>query len=88
MNLKMDQDFVNEDNLMLPEEARRYLKLEKSTFDHLVAKRIIPVIKIGRLNRFRKSQLDEWLEANTLWNREAKGRKRSLIVIREKKHEG
>lgn len=71
-----------EDKLMLPEEARAYLRLSKSKFNHLCATRTIPLIKRGHLNRFRKSHLDAWLEENTIWVK-SPGRKRNLDLIRE-----
>lgn len=69
-------------DLMTPEEAMKYLRIEKkSTFDHMVATRKIPVTKIGHFNRFRKSLLDRWLEENTVWDRPNKGRKRNFNLI-------
>jgi excisionase family DNA binding protein len=44
------------------EEAKRYLKLTKSTFYRLLQSNQIPASKIGRQWRFKKEEIDKWLE--------------------------
>jgi nitrogen PTS system EIIA component len=44
------------------EEARAYIKLSKSTLYLYVRKGIIPAFKVGRLWRFKKKNLDEWIQ--------------------------
>lgn len=46
------------------EGASRYLAVKKSTLYQLVMKGKISVCKIGRLNRFRKPDLDAFIESN------------------------
>ena len=42
----------------------KYLSIKKSTLYSMVMKRQIPVVKIGKLNRFRKSDLDDYINSN------------------------
>lgn len=53
----------NESNLMDMDTAAAYLNIQKSTLYQLCMRRQIPCAKIGRLNRFRKKDLDSWIEA-------------------------
>ena len=46
-------------------EASEYLGLKVSRLRYAVKKNQIPYIKIGRLLRFEKSQLDSWLQSLT-----------------------
>lgn len=46
------------------EGASKYLAIKKSTLYQLVMRCQIPVVKIGRLNRFRKADLDAFIESN------------------------
>jgi excisionase family DNA binding protein len=48
--------------LMDFEEVKRYLKLTKSTFYRLLQNNQIPASKIGRQWRFKKEEIDKWLE--------------------------
>ena len=50
------------DEVLTFEETRKYLKLSKSKLYQLVQKRKIPASKIGRIWRFRKAKIDEWLD--------------------------
>ena len=43
-------------------EASHYLNLKVSKLRMMVFKREIPLLKIGRLVRFNKQELDNWLE--------------------------
>ena len=54
---------MNPDQLMTLEEAAAYLKLAHSTIYNMVNRDEIPFLKAGRQLRFRKSALDNWLEA-------------------------
>ena len=42
-------------------QVARYLKISKSKIYYLVAKRLIPHIRVGRNVRIRESDLNEWL---------------------------
>ena len=44
------------------EEAKKYLKVSDSTLYRLVQRRKIPASKVGRVWRFRKEGLLEWLK--------------------------
>lgn len=44
------------------EEASFYLNLKVSKLRSMVFKKEIPFLKIGRLVRFEKSQLNQWLK--------------------------
>lgn len=48
--------------LMDFEEAKEYLKLAKSTFYRLLESGQIPASKVGRQWRFKKEEIDKWLE--------------------------
>lgn len=48
-------------NFLTINEASIYLNLKVSNLRSLVLKKQIPIIKIGRLIRFEKSQIDSWL---------------------------
>lgn len=43
-------------------EVSAYLKVSKRTVYKWVSQRMIPSIKIGRLLRFRKEDIETWLE--------------------------
>lgn len=53
-----------ENKLMDVTEAAEYLSIKKSSIYQLTMKRAIPVIKVGRLVRFTKSDLDKFIEQN------------------------
>ncbi|HOW88782.1 MAG TPA: helix-turn-helix domain-containing protein, partial [Elusimicrobiales bacterium] len=42
-------------------ELSAYIGLAEPTIYGMVSKKKIPVYKLGRLNRFNRSQIDEWL---------------------------
>jgi excisionase family DNA binding protein len=48
--------------VMTAEEAAAYLRLAPVTLYRLAGKGEIPGVKIGRLWRFKKSELERWLE--------------------------
>ena len=50
------------DTLMTVEEVAKYLKVEESTVYTWAKLRKIPAIKIGRFWRFKKEDIDRWLE--------------------------
>jgi excisionase family DNA binding protein len=45
-------------------EISQYLKLRPSTIYAMVAEKRIPHFKVGRLLRFKKSEIDLWMEGN------------------------
>lgn len=56
-------ELIKNDNLMDMDTAAAYLNIQKSTLYQFCMRRQIPRVKIGRLNRFRKPDLDQWVEA-------------------------
>ena len=59
----------NLDEIMTLEEMARYLKIGKSTLYKMVREDKIPVVKIANQWKFRKEEIDKWLQ-------EIRGRKR------------
>lgn len=55
---------VESNGLLTPQQAADYLGIKLSTIYNLCMKRQIPFCKIGRLNRFRRQDLDKWIEAH------------------------
>jgi excisionase family DNA binding protein len=47
--------------LMTPQEASEYLRISVATLQRLSRSREIPGIHIGKLWRYKKSTLDQWL---------------------------
>lgn len=45
-------------------ETAAYLNLKPRTLDYLVEKRRIPFVRVGRFIRFKREDLDAWLEDN------------------------
>lgn len=52
-------------SLLNMDEASNLLGIKKSTLYALVMRREIQVVKIGKLNRFRHSDLDKFIENHT-----------------------
>ena len=48
------------------DEAAAYLKCEPTTLRTWVSQRKVPFVKIGRLTRFRKRDLDAWMDQNAV----------------------
>ena len=46
------------------EEISQYLKVKPSTIYAMVAEKRIPHFRVGRLVRFRKFEIDLWMEGN------------------------
>ncbi len=55
---------VENNGLLDMKQAAQYLNLKLSTLYGLCMRREVPVVKIKRLNRFRVSDLDKWIEAH------------------------
>ena len=56
-------ELVGEHDILTAEEAAAYLRVARATLYRLAAKGQIPAVKVGRVWRFSRSLLDEWLEA-------------------------
>jgi len=50
-----------DDNFMTMPELAEYLSIGKWTLYRWVKEKDLPVYKMGGLNRFRKSEIDEWV---------------------------
>lgn len=51
------------DEIMTIEEVAKYLKVTKKTIYYLIYQKSLPTVKLGsRLLRFRKSDIDRWLD--------------------------
>lgn len=61
---------VNHDTLMSNAEAAAYIGIEKETLDcwRCSGRYLIPHIKVGRLVKYRKNDLDEWLNSRRIGN--------------------
>lgn len=57
-------DTGNELRLLGMDEASRLLGIQKSTLYDMTMRRAIPVVKIGRLNRFKLSDLEAFINQN------------------------
>jgi len=55
------------DHLLTPPEAAAYIGVSENTLSvwRCVGRYAIPFIKVGRLVRYRASDLDAWLESRT-----------------------
>lgn len=63
-----DADNSTQNMLLTPIKAAEYLKLAQNTLSvwRSTKRQEIPYIKLGRSVRYRLSDLDEWLAANTI----------------------
>lgn len=60
---KEKQDIM--ENMMTVEEAAKYLGVNNSFIRKKVQTSEIPYFKVGKYLRFRKSEMDKWLESNS-----------------------
>ncbi len=56
----------NSEGLMNMESAAEYLSIKKSSLYQLCMRKQITVVKIGRLNKFRKPDLDNFINQNVI----------------------
>ncbi len=54
----------NSEGLMDMESAAEYLSIKKSSLYQICMRKQIAIVKIGRLNKFRKSDLDDFINQN------------------------
>ena len=50
--------------LMSPDEVRRYLGLGRTNTYRLLATGVIPSVRIGRLRKVRRTDLEQFIEMN------------------------
>lgn len=55
---------ANDDRLLDKTEAIELLNITNWHLERLIRYRLIPFVKVGRLVRFRRSDLDAWIEDN------------------------
>lgn len=60
----MELNNTNEESWVNAVEVMKYLALPKSTFEKLF-KQGMPVLRIGKLRRFKLSEVEKWLRAIT-----------------------
>jgi len=60
----MDDLKTSNGHLLNMEQASSYLNIKRSTVYQMVMRRELPVVKIGRLNRFRRQDLDRFINGN------------------------
>lgn len=53
---------IESGNLLTPQQAADFLGIKLSTIYSLCMRKTIPFCKIGKLNRFRLSDLNRWVE--------------------------
>ncbi len=56
----------NDDGLMNMESAAKYLSIKKSSLYQLCMRKKITLVKIGKLNKFRKADLDDFIKQNVI----------------------
>ncbi len=65
--MKIEKLFKNNnDGLVDMESAAKYLSIKKSSLYQLCMRKQITVVKIGRLNKFRKSDLNNFISQNVV----------------------
>ena len=52
------------DNLLDMRQASEYLNIKISSLYAMCMRKQIPVVKIGKLNRFRLQDLNKWIESH------------------------
>lgn len=52
--------------LMTPQMAADYLQVRLSTIYQWSMRRVLPVCKLGKLNRYRKSDLDAYINSSVI----------------------
>jgi excisionase family DNA binding protein len=60
----MEENNTNKELWVEATEVMKYLSLPKSTFEKLI-KQGMPVLRIGKVRRFKLSQVEKWLQEIT-----------------------
>jgi excisionase family DNA binding protein len=61
---KQQNKFIDNEQLLTVEQVASYLQLQKSTIYVYAQRGKIPAFKVGRNWRFKRGDLDVWLENN------------------------
>ncbi len=56
-------DIIQQDNYINLDEAAEYLGIKPVTLRNWIKKTDIPARKIGKLWKFKRSELDEWVKS-------------------------
>lgn len=75
------------DGVLTNEQAAAYIGCTPGTLRVWVSKRRIPFVRVGRLIRFRKTDLDDYLDKNAVpadSPAEKRGEQSTPIIMREK----
>lgn len=67
----MAEDAASAEPLWTAGEVASYLRVTEGTINQWAKLGRIPVVKVGSLNRFRRSEIDAWLAENAKPAREA-----------------
>ena len=67
---------MSQETLMDLKEVATYLRLKNQTVYVWVQAGILPAFRLGRLWRFRRADLDKWLESNRYRSAEDEGETR------------
>ena len=62
--MEIVKDDFRGNGLMTPAEAAQYLNVKLSTIYQWSMRRVLPVCKLGKLNRYRKVDLDAFINSN------------------------
>ena len=74
---------MTDDHFMTTEEVLEYLHLNLKTVYRLTKSGKLPAVRVGRLWRFRKRDLDAWLESGApLTNATPRGADRPSLLDR------
>lgn len=65
LKLYLDEVKSESDKIFSVETLSEYLNVHKTFIYDRVKKRTIPFFKIGKYNRFRKRDIDEWVDKQT-----------------------
>ena len=61
--MKRESNTIGPTELLTSREAAEYLKISRATLQRLSRAGEIPAIRIGKLWRYRKSDLDAWADS-------------------------
>jgi len=71
---------MNDDHFLTTEEVLEYLQVNLRTVYRLIKAGKIPAVRVGRQWRFRKRDVDAWLDSSRQTDRSHKDRPRILVV--------
>ncbi len=60
---EIDMNNETQDNYISIDEAAEYLGIKPVTLRNWIKKELVPAHKIGKLWKFKRSELDEWIKS-------------------------